>query len=72
MTLPSSLYYLTHPFTKERVYAPKTFEERKPRRALLLYYKEENRELVVSALKHASRHDFIHEYLRSLHPQQRV
>jgi hypothetical protein len=28
MTLPSSLYYLTHPFTKERVYAPKTFKEK--------------------------------------------
>lgn len=47
------------PFTLEPVYVPKGMEERKMQRALLQYWKPENREYVVKALLKIGRCDLI-------------
>ena len=47
------------PFTLKPVYVPKTAREKAEQRALLQYYKPENRQLVLSALKKAGRYDLI-------------
>ncbi len=47
------------PNTMEKVYVPKTFEEKQMQRALLQYDKKENRRLVEKALKLAGRLDLI-------------
>lgn len=47
------------PFTMEKVYVPKTYEEKKMQRALLQFYKKENYETVKKALLKAGREDLI-------------
>ncbi len=47
------------PFTMKKVYVPKTYEEKAQQRALLQYFKPENRAVVLSALKRAGRYDLI-------------
>jgi hypothetical protein len=48
-----------NPFTLEKIYVPKDPNEKKMQRALLQYYKPENREIVRAALIKANRRDLI-------------
>ena len=47
------------PFALESVYVPKTSAEKAQQRALLQYFKPENRAIVLAALKKAGRYDLI-------------
>ncbi len=47
------------PFTMEKIYVPKTYEEKKMQRALLQFSKKENYEIVKKALIKAGREDLI-------------
>lgn len=47
------------PYTLEKVYVPKTAQEKAQQRALLQYYRPENRSIVLQALKKAGRTDLI-------------
>ena len=47
------------PNTLNPVYVPRTPKEKAEQRALLQYYRPENRQLVLSALRKAGRHDLI-------------
>jgi len=50
-TLSTCMYYTEmDPFTLEKIYVPRTAEEKKMQRALLHFNKKENRELVKEAL----------------------
>ncbi len=46
-------------YTLKPIYVPKTPKEKAEQRALLQYFKPENREIVISALKKAGRYDLI-------------
>ncbi|MCL1824294.1 MAG: DUF3362 domain-containing protein, partial [Oscillospiraceae bacterium] len=46
-------------FTKKEVYVPRSAKEKQMQRALLQYYKPENRGLIISALKITNRRDLI-------------
>jgi hypothetical protein len=48
-----------NPFTLEKIYVAKSAEEKKMQRALLQYYKPENREIVRAALIKINRRDLI-------------
>ena len=59
-TISTCMFYTgLDPYTMEEVYVPKTAEEKKMQRTLLQYFKPENRQIVISALKKAGRHDLI-------------
>jgi len=59
-TVSTCMFYTgLDPNTMERVYVPKTPVEKAQQRALLQYFKPENREIVLSALKKAGRQDLI-------------
>ncbi len=59
-TISTCMYYTEiDPKTMEKVYVPKTFEEKQMQRALLQYKKPENKRLVEKALKIADREDLI-------------
>ena len=59
-TVSTCMFYTClNPYTMEKVYVPKTPEEKALQRALLQYYRPENRKLVLSALKKAGRSDLI-------------
>ena len=59
-TVSTCMFYTElDPNTMEKVYVPKTQKEKAEQRALLQYFKPENRELVLSALKKAKRFDLI-------------
>jgi len=59
-TVSTCMFYTgLDPYTMESVYVPKTAEEKKMQRALLQYYKPENREIIIAALKRAKRPDLI-------------
>ncbi|MBR6533651.1 MAG: YgiQ family radical SAM protein [Clostridia bacterium] len=59
-TVSTCMFYTElAPNTMEKVYVPKTAKEKAEQRALLQYFKPENRELVLSALKKAKRFDLI-------------
>ncbi len=59
-TLSTAMYYTgLDPHTMKAVFVPKTQEEKQLQRALLQYYKPENRELIVKALRKAGRTDLI-------------
>jgi hypothetical protein len=47
------------PFTMQKIYVPKSAKEKQMQRALLQYFKPENREIVRSALILAKRQDLI-------------
>ncbi|MHB0996878.1 MAG: YgiQ family radical SAM protein [Elusimicrobiales bacterium] len=68
--LPAPVEYATSiyftgldPFTLEPVYVPKKETERRLQRALLQYYKPENRPLVLQALRQINRPDLIKKLL---------
>ncbi len=59
-TVSTCMFYTgLDPITMEKVYVPKTATEKAQQRALLQYFKPENRALVLSALKKAGRYDLI-------------
>lgn len=59
-TVSTCMFYSGYdPFTMEKVYVPKTAEEKAEQRALLQYFKPENKKIVLSALKKAGRYDLI-------------
>jgi len=59
-TLSTAMYHTgLDPMTLKSVYVPKTKEEKAQQRALLQYFKPENRAVVTAALKKAGRSDLI-------------
>ncbi len=59
-TVSTCMFYTElDPNTMQKVYVPKTPKEKAEQRALLQYFKPENRSLVLSALKKAGRYDLI-------------
>ena len=59
-TVSTCMFYTgLDPFTMEKVYVPRTPKEKAEQRALLQYYKPENKPLVVAALRRAGRSDLI-------------
>ncbi len=59
-TVSTCMFYTgLDPYTMEKVYVPKTPAEKAEQRALLQYYRPENRKFVLSALKKAGRTDLI-------------
>ena len=59
-TVSTCMFYTgLDPITMEKVYVPRTMEEKAQQRALLQYYRPENRAIVMSALKKANRLDLI-------------
>ncbi len=59
-TVSTCMFYTgLDPNTEEKIYVPKTKEEKAEQRALLQYYLPENRSIVLKALKKANRNDLI-------------
>ncbi len=59
-TVSTCMFYTgLNPMNMQKVYVPRTPEEKAQQRALLQYYKPENRQFVLSALKRAGRTDLI-------------
>ncbi len=59
-TVSTCMFYTgLDPITMEEVYVPKTAEQKAEQRALLQYFKPENRDIVRKALKKAGRYDLI-------------
>lgn len=59
-TISTCMFYTgLNPYTMEEVHVPKTSEDKAMQRALLQYFRPENRELVIKALKKAGRLDLI-------------
>ena len=59
-TISTCMFYTElDPYTMEKVYVPRLPEEKAMQRALLQYFKPENREIVLEALKKAGRRDLI-------------
>ncbi len=59
-TVSTCMFYTGFdPYTMEKVYVPGTAEEKAEQRALLQYFRPENKKLVISALKKAGRYDLI-------------
>ena len=64
MELATSIYFTgLDPFTLEPVYVPKKETERRMQRALLQYYKPENKPLIIKALREINRPDLIKKLL---------
>ncbi|MBP3250547.1 MAG: DUF3362 domain-containing protein, partial [Ruminococcus sp.] len=59
-TISTCMFYTElDPYTMEKVYVPKTPKEKAMQRALLQYFRPQNKELVLEALKRAGRYDLI-------------
>lgn len=59
-TVSTCMFYTgLDPYTMEEVYVPRTSQEKAQQRALLQYYRPENRKLVLSALQKSGRTDLI-------------
>jgi uncharacterized radical SAM protein YgiQ len=59
-TVSTCMFYTgLDPFTMQEVYVPRTKEEKAEQRALLQYFRPENKPLVLSALRKAKRFDLI-------------
>ncbi|MBQ3547296.1 MAG: YgiQ family radical SAM protein [Clostridia bacterium] len=59
-TISTCMFYTgIDPNTMQKVYVPKTAKEKAEQRALLQYFKPENRQIVLAALKKAGRYDLI-------------
>ena len=59
-TVSTCMFYTgLDPYTLEPVYVPRTPEEKAEQRALLQYFKPENKQIVLSALKKIKRFDLI-------------
>ncbi len=59
-TVSTCMFYTgLDPYAMEKVYVPRTPQEKAQQRALLQYYRPENRKIVMEALKKAGRNDLI-------------
>ncbi len=59
-TVSTCMFYTgLDPYTMESVYVPRTAEEKAEQRALLQYFRPENRKIVLNALRRAGRQDLI-------------
>ena len=59
-TVSTCMFYTgIDPYTMEKIYVPKTPQEKAEQRALLQYFRPENKQFVLSALKKAGRYDLI-------------
>ena len=59
-TISTCMFYTgLDPYTEKPIFVPKTREEKAEQRALLQYFRPENREIVMKALRKAGRHDLI-------------
>ncbi len=59
-TISTCMFYTgLDPYTMKPIYVPRTPQEKAQQRALLQYFKPENREIVLKALRAAGRHDLI-------------
>lgn len=59
-TVSTCMFYTgLDPYTMEEIYVPKTAEEKAEQRALLQYFRPENKQVVLKALKKAGRYDLI-------------
>ncbi|MDE5556462.1 MAG: YgiQ family radical SAM protein [Ruminococcus sp.] len=59
-TISTCMFYTElDPYTMEKVYVPKTPEEKAQQRALLQYFRPQNKEIVLKALRKAGRYDLI-------------
>jgi radical SAM superfamily enzyme YgiQ (UPF0313 family) len=59
-TISTAMFYTElDPYTMEKVYVPKTPKEKAMQRALLQYFRPQNKEIVLEALKAAGRRDLI-------------
>ncbi len=59
-TVSTCMFYTGYdPYTMEEVYVPRTAEEKAEQRALLQYFRPENKKMVISALRKAGRLDLI-------------
>lgn len=59
-TVSTCMFYTgLDPYTMEKVYVPRTSREKAEQRALLQYFKPENRRIVLDALRKAGRNDLI-------------
>lgn len=66
-TISTCMFYTeVDPYTMEKVYVPKTQKEKSMQRALLQYFKPQNKNLVAEALKIAGRKDLIGTSSKSL------
>ncbi len=68
-TLSTCIYYTgIHPLTDEKIFVPRTQEEKQMQRALLQFTKVENHDLVRKALRKAGRNDLIGNGYKALVP----
>ena len=59
-TISTCMFYTgLDPYTEKPVFVPKTKEEKAEQRALLQYFRPENRQIVINALRRAGRSDLI-------------
>ena len=59
-TISTCMYYTgLDPYTMKPVFVPKTYQEKAEQRALLQYFRPENKEIVTKALRKAGRADLI-------------
>ncbi|MBR6792453.1 MAG: YgiQ family radical SAM protein [Ruminococcus sp.] len=59
-TISTAMFYTElDPYTMEKVYVPKTAQEKAMQRALLQYFRPQNKEIVIEAPKKAGRRDLI-------------
>jgi hypothetical protein len=59
-TISTAMFYTElDPYTMEKVYVPKTPKEKAMQRALLQYFRPQNKEIVLEALRAAGRRDLI-------------
>ncbi|MDR2532104.1 MAG: YgiQ family radical SAM protein [Oscillospiraceae bacterium] len=65
-TISTAMFYTElNPLTLEKIYVPKSVKEKQMQRALLQYYKPDNREIVRAALIAANRRDLINSFIGS-------
>jgi radical SAM superfamily enzyme YgiQ (UPF0313 family) len=59
-TISTCMFYTgLDPYTEKPIFVPKTKEEKAQQRALLQYFRPENRQIVIAALRKAGRSDLI-------------
>ena len=59
-TISTCMFYTgLDPYTEKPIFVPKTKEEKAQQRALLQYFRPENRQIVIAALRKAGRGDLI-------------
>ncbi len=66
MTLATEIYYTgIHPYTLEKVWTPRTKEEKLEQRKFFFWYKKENQKSIINDLRRMGREDLIQELFSS-------